>query len=57
MQATPFVPQAALVFPVWQTPFWQQPEGQLADVQTQDPPWHSVPAGQVIQAVPAVPQN
>jgi hypothetical protein len=37
MQATPFEPQAALVFPPWQTLFWQQPDGQLVAVQTQEP--------------------
>jgi hypothetical protein len=56
MQATPFVPQAAFVFPAWQTLFWQQPEPQLVALQTQEPFTHCVPEGQLTQATPFVPQ-
>jgi hypothetical protein len=41
---------------VVQVLFWQQPLGQLVGVQRQEPDWHSVPAGQAMQAMPAVPQ-
>ncbi|MCA1683533.1 MAG: hypothetical protein LC708_00135 [Actinobacteria bacterium] len=54
----PPVPQAALFVPVLQVSVAesQQPSGQLAGVQTQLPFWHSVPAGQAMQATPRVPQ-
>jgi hypothetical protein len=54
-QATPPVPQAALVLPGLQVLFSQQPLGQLAGVHTQEPFWHSVPAGQLTQVTPPVP--
>ena len=34
----------------------QQPVEQLPGVHTHDPPWHSVPAGQAMQATPFEPQ-
>ena len=58
MQAAPPVPQAVLVLPALQV--WvassQQPLGQLAGVHTQLPLEHVVPAGQVTQTAPPVPQ-
>jgi hypothetical protein len=52
------VPQAELVVPCWQTPFWQQPLAQLVGPHTltQLPFWHVVPAGQATQVTPLLPQ-
>ena len=49
------MPQCWLLL-VWQLLFWQQPLAQLVGVQTQEPPWHSSPAGQLTHATPPVPQ-
>ena len=51
----PPVPQCWLLL-VWQTPFWQQPLGQLAGVHTQLPAWHSSPAAHWTQVRPLLPQ-
>jgi hypothetical protein len=55
-QTTPPLPQAPLAVPGSQTPFWQQPLGQLAGVHTHEPFWHSSPGGHATQATPPVPQ-
>ena len=51
----PVFPQAAVVVPGWQTPFWQQPVGQLVESQTHDLLTHRVPPGQETQIPPPVP--
>jgi hypothetical protein len=33
LQMLPLPPQAALVVPAWQTPFWQQPFGHVVESQ------------------------
>jgi hypothetical protein len=50
------VPQAAFVLPALQMLPSQQPPGQLAGVQTQEPFWHCVPLGHVTQTPPPAPQ-
>jgi hypothetical protein len=57
MHATPLEPQAAFESPclhVW-VAVSQQPDEQLATVQTHDPLLHSVPAGHEMQTAPLVP--
>ena len=55
-QVRPPVPQIRFVLPGWQTPFWQQPFGQLVELHTHEPFTQVVPEGQVRQTTPPVPQ-
>jgi len=52
----PLLPQAVFDVPGLQVLSSQQPFGQLAGVQRQEPPWHSSPSGQAMQTTPPVPQ-
>jgi hypothetical protein len=60
--SSPPVPQFVLVLPARQTPtlpgpLEQHPVGQLSSLQTQFPPTHVVPSGQISQVSPPVPQS